>query len=55
MNEQGETRESVAAALEHGRSYTHQPNDRWRVHGNGLSVVVQIDEPSVIVWAVFAG
>ncbi len=55
MDEEGETRESVAAALERGRSYARQPNGRWRVYGRGLTVVVQIDEPAVIVWTVFAG
>lgn len=55
MDTEGETRESVAAALEHARSFTLQDNGRWRVHGEGLTVVVYIDEPAVIVWTVFAG
>jgi hypothetical protein len=54
MNAEQETRESVAAALEHARSFTLQDNGRWRVHGEGLTVVVHIDEPAVIVRTVFA-
>jgi hypothetical protein len=55
MDAEGETRESVAAALERARSFRLQDNGRWRVHGAGLTVVVYIDEPAVIVWTVFAG
>jgi len=55
MDAEGETRESVAAAMEYARSFTLQDNGRWRVHGEGLTVVVYIDEPAVIVWTVFAG
>jgi hypothetical protein len=55
MDAEGETRESVAAALESARSFRLQTNGRWRVHGDGLTVVVYIDEPAVIVWTVFAG
>jgi hypothetical protein len=55
MDAEGETRESVAAALEHARSFTLEDNGRWRVHGEGLTVVVYLDEPAVIVWTVFAG
>jgi hypothetical protein len=55
MDAEGETRESVAAALERATSFTLQLNGRWRVQGKGLTVIVQIDEPIVIVWTVFAG
>ena len=55
MDAEGETRESVAAALEHATSFTLQKNGRWRVHGEGLTVIVQIGQPAVIVWTVFAG
>ena len=55
MDAEGETRESVAAALEHATSFTLQKNGRWRVHGEGLTVIVQIHAPAVIVWTVFAG
>ncbi len=55
MDAEGETRESVASALQYARSFTLQKNGRWRVHGEGLTVIVQIDEPAVIVWTVFAG
>ena len=55
MDAEGETRESVAAALMHARSFRRQENRRWRVHGEDLTVIVQVDEPAVIVWTVFAG
>jgi hypothetical protein len=55
MDAEGETRESVAAALEHAGSFTLQVNGRWRVHGRDLTVVVQVHEAHVIVWTVFAG
>ena len=55
IDAEGETRESVASALGNARSFTLQENGRWRVHGQGLTVIVQIDGPAVIVWTVFAG
>jgi hypothetical protein len=55
MDAEGETRESVASALENAGTFTLQENGRWRVHGDGLTVIVQIHEPAVIVWTVFAG
>jgi len=55
MDAEGETRESVASALESARSFTLQENGRWRVHGEGLTVIIQIDEPAVVVWTVFPG
>jgi hypothetical protein len=55
MDEEGETRESVAAALKNAGSFTLQENGRWRVHGEGLTVIVQVDQAAVIVWTVFAG
>ena len=55
MDAESETRESVAAALQQASLFTLQKNGRWRVHGAGLTVIVQIDEPAVIVWTVFAG
>ena len=54
MDAEGETRESVAAALAKARSFTLQDNHRWRVHGEGLTVIVHIEEGRVIVWTVFA-
>jgi len=45
MDAEGETRESVAAALEHAGSFTLQENGRWRVYGEGLTVIVQVDAP----------
>ena len=54
MDAEGETRESVAAGLEKARSFTLQENQRWRVHGEGLTVIVHIEEGRVIVWTVFA-
>ena len=55
MDAEGETRESVASAIEHAASFAVQANGRWRVHGEGLTVIVQIGERAVIVWTVFAG
>jgi len=55
MDAEGETRESVASALLRARSFTLQENGRWRVHGDDLAVIVQIDGRAVIVWTVFAG
>jgi hypothetical protein len=55
INAEGETRESVAAALEHAGSFTLQENGRWRVYGEGLTVIVQVDALAVVVWTVFAG
>jgi len=55
MDEEGETRESVASALKNAGSFTFQENGRWRVHGEGLTVIVQVDQAAVIVWTVFAG
>ena len=55
MDADGETRESVAAALRHARSFTLQQNGRWRVHGGGLTVIVQIEGNTVVVWTVFVG
>ena len=55
MDAEGETRESVASALANASSFQLQPNGRWRIHGEGLTVIVQIDEPVVIVWTVFVG
>jgi hypothetical protein len=53
MDAEGETRESVASALQNAASYTLQKNGRWRVHGQGLTVIVQVDQPGVIIWTVF--
>jgi hypothetical protein len=55
MDEEGETRESVASALRNAGSFTLQENGRWRVHGEGLTVIVHLDQAAVIVWTVFAG
>jgi len=55
MDADGETRESVASALQKARSFALQENGRWRVHGEGLTVIVQIDGQTVIVWTVFVG
>ena len=55
MDADGETRESVAAALKNADSFTLQVNGRWRVHGEGLTVIVQIDGRAVIICTVFAG
>ncbi|MBI4518616.1 MAG: hypothetical protein HY699_22690 [Deltaproteobacteria bacterium] len=55
MDAEGETRASVASALANAGSFMLQKNGRWRVHGEGLTVIVQIDEAGVIVWTVFAG
>ena len=55
MDDEGETRESVAAALAHAQSFTLQENGRWRVHGEDLTVIVQTENADVIVWTVFAG
>ena len=55
MDEEGETRESVASALKNAGSFTLQENGRWRVHGEGLTVIVQLDQAAVIVWTVFVG
>jgi hypothetical protein len=55
MDAEGETRESVAAALRKARSFTLQENGRWRVHGEGLTVIVQMEDGAVIVWTVFVG
>jgi hypothetical protein len=55
MDADGETRESVAAVLQQGRSFTLQENGRWRVHGRGLTVIVQLQGSTVIVWTVFVG
>lgn len=55
MDAEGETRESVATVLLHGRSCRLQENGRWRLHGRGLTVIVQIDNRAVIIWTVFAG
>ena len=55
MDDEGETRESVAAALEKAGSFTLQKNGRWRVHGEDLPVIVQVDALAVIVWTVFVG
>lgn len=53
MDDDGETRESVATALRNARSFTLQVNGLWRVHGDGLTVIVKIDGATVIVWTVF--
>lgn len=55
MDAEGETRESVASALKRANSVTLQENGRWRVHGEGLTVILQVDDAAVIVWTVFAG
>jgi hypothetical protein len=55
MDADGETRESVASALQNPQSFTLQENGRWRVHGQGLTVIVQINRETVIVWTVFVG
>lgn len=55
MDEEGETRESVASALRHAESFALQENGRWRIHGAGLTVIVQVDDAAVIVWTVFTG
>jgi hypothetical protein len=55
MDAEGETRETVAVALQRGQSFTLQRNGRWRVHGNGLTVVIHIEGQTVLVWTVFAG
>jgi hypothetical protein len=55
MDADGETRESVASVLRNASAFTLQENGRWRVHGEGLTVIVQIAERAVIVWTVFAG
>lgn len=55
MDAEGETRESVASALKRASSVTLQENGRWRVHGEGLTVILQVDDAAVIVWTVFAG
>ncbi len=55
MDADGETRESVASALQNAQSFTLQENGRWRVHGQGLTVIVQIGGKAVIVWTVFVG
>jgi hypothetical protein len=55
MDKEGETRESVASALQHAESFALQQNGRWRVHGEGLTVIVQVDDAAVIIWTVFTG
>jgi hypothetical protein len=55
MDAEGETRETVAAALQHAGSFTLQRNGRWCVHGRNLTVIVQVHGTAVIVWTVFAG
>lgn len=55
MDAEGETRESVAKALQHAGSFTLQENGRWRAYGEDLTVIVQVDAPAVVVWTVFAG
>jgi len=55
MDADGETRESVAATLRQARSFTLQENGRWRVHGGGLTVIVQVEQSTVVVWTVFIG
>ena len=55
MDADGETRESVASALMNASSFTLQENGRWRVHGQGLTVIVQIARHAVIIWTVFVG
>ena len=55
MDDDGETRESVAAALQNARSFTLQANDLWRVHGDGLTVIIKVEGTTVIVWTVFVG
>jgi hypothetical protein len=54
MDADGETRETVATVPGHGRSWTLQDNGRWLIRGEGLSVVVEIHEQTVVVWTVFA-
>ena len=55
MNAEGETNESVARALQTAKSFTLQDNRRWRVHGDELTVIVHVEDSTVIVWTVFAG
>lgn len=55
MDDEGETRESVAAALLSARTCALQENGRWRLHGAGLTVVVHIEGSTVVVWTVFVG
>ena len=55
MDEEGETRESVASAVRHAESFALQENGRSRIHGAGLTVIVQVDDAAVIVWTVFTG
>jgi len=55
MDVEGETQESVARALHTAKSFTLQDNGRWRVHGDELTVIVQMEDSTVFVWTVFTG
>ena len=56
MDADGETRESVAAAIVNAKSIKFQENGRWRVHAAGLTVILHIEGRStVFVWTVFLG
>ena len=55
MDADGETRESVAATLERATGFALQDNGRWRVHAEGLTVIVHCAETQVLVWTVFVG
>lgn len=53
MASDGESRPSIAAVLEAAKTFTRQPNGRWRVHHRGVTVIIQIQESEVVVWTVF--
>ncbi|MEK6608658.1 MAG: hypothetical protein AABZ30_13440 [Myxococcota bacterium] len=55
MDADGETRESVAAALLRAKSFALQDNGRWRVRGESLTVIVHIEADAVLVWTVYVG
>jgi hypothetical protein len=55
MDDEGETRESVAAVLRNARLFTLQENGRWRIHAEHLTVIVHIEADTVVIWTVFVG
>ena len=55
MDAEGETSRSVAAVLRRARSVRLQNNGRWLVRGEGLVIILHMDESAVLVWTVYCG
>lgn len=55
MDQEGETRQSLRIMLGRAKTVSLQENGRWRVRGERLTVILEIEEETVMVCTVYAG